>query len=56
MNKKLKIQSQEEIIIVTIKKIYRVPTICWDGQNPYGENYKWPNPTEALRYVVVKQK
>lgn len=36
--------------------IYRVPTICEDGQNPYGENYKWPNSTEAWRLVVVKQK
>lgn len=36
--------------------IYRVPTICGDGQNPYGKNYKWPKPTEAFRFVAVKQK
>ena len=48
MKKKLKIQSQEKII-VKIKMIYRVPTMCGDGQNPYGKNYNWPDPTDTLR-------
>lgn len=50
MNKNFKF-SQEEII-VKIKKIYRVLTKCGDGQNPYGENYKCPNPTETSRWAV----
>lgn len=36
--------------------IYRVPTICGDGQKPYGNNYNWPDPTDVLRLATVKQK
>ena len=33
-----------------------VPTICGDGQNPYGKNYNWPDPTDTLRLATIKQK